>query len=131
MTLYDPKLPVGARVMTPKRSDPTESVSLHPLELRILLVVLASPAHGYRIVKEVEALEGGRFTLYPANLYRRIRDLSRRGLLAEVGAPRGTSTSDRPRTYFGATPLGREVVHGEVARLEKLLRDARATLRPA
>jgi hypothetical protein len=30
---------------------------LHPLELRILLVLLDGPAHGYRIVKEIEGRE--------------------------------------------------------------------------
>ncbi len=117
--------------MTQTRPDPTDRLPLHPLELRILLAVLNSPSHGYRIVKEVEAVEGGRFSLYPANLYRRIRDLAGQGLLIEVDAPEGEGGSDRPRTYFGATALGREVVRAEVIRLEELVRDARSTLKPA
>ncbi len=117
--------------MTTTRPDPTDRLPLHPLELRILLAVLNSPSHGYRIVKEVEAVEGGRFSLYPANLYRRIRDLAGQGLLVEVDAPESKPASDRPRTYFGITALGREVVRAEVIRLEELVRDARSTLKPA
>ena len=117
--------------MTRPQSDPTDLTPLHPLELRILLAVLDAPSHGYRIVKEVEAREGGRFNLYPANLYRRIRDLARRGLIVEVGAPEDEAASDRPRTYFEVTTLGRDVVHAEVIRLEELLRDARSRLKPA
>ncbi len=117
--------------MTRTRPDPTDRLPLHPLELRILLAVLNGPSHGYRIVKEVEAVEGGRFSLYPANLYRRIRDLAGQGLLIEVDAPEGEDGSDQRRTYFGVTALGREVVRAEVVRLEELVRDARSTLKPA
>ena len=117
--------------MTQDHSDASARLPLHPLELRILLAVLNGPSHGYRIVKEVEAVEGGRFSLYPANLYRRIRDLASHGLLTEVEAPDGEDGSDRPRTYFEVTALGREVVRAEVVRLEELVRDARSTLKPA
>jgi DNA-binding PadR family transcriptional regulator len=108
-----------------------EHLPLHPLELRILLAVLEGPAHAYRIVKAVEAAEGHRFKLYPANLYRRIRDLAAKGLLEEVDPPAGDDAEERPRTFFSATALGRRVAHAETARLEELLRNARAVLRRA
>jgi len=95
------------------------------LELRILLVVADGPAHGYRIVQEIEKAEGEHFKLYPANLYRRMRDLTDRGLLVEVPPPPGDEPGRRPRTYFGVTPEGRQVIASERARLEALLRDAR------
>ncbi len=117
--------------MTASPIDPTQLLPLHPLELRILLAVLDSPAHGYRIVKEVEALEGGRFRLYPANLYRRIRDLAGQGFIVEVDPPESEGEADRTRTYFGITSLGHSIVRAEVNRLEELVRDARSTLKPA
>jgi DNA-binding PadR family transcriptional regulator len=104
---------------------------LHPLELRILLAVIDAPSHAYRIVKEIEAAEGHRFRLHPANLYRRIRDLAARGLIEEVEAPAGQDPAERPRTFYAATPLGRQVARAEAARLEELLRNARAVLRQA
>ena len=117
--------------MTAPPPDPAKLLPLHPLELRILLAVLDGPAHGYRIVKEVEALEGGRFRLYPANLYRRIRDLAGQEFIVEVDPPESEGETDRTRTYFGITPLGHEVVRAEVRRLEELVHDARSTLKPA
>ena len=108
-----------------------EHLPLHPLELRILLAVIESPAHAYRIVKSVEAAEGHRFKLYPANLYRRIRDLASKGLLEEVDAPAGEDAGERQRTCFTATRLGRQVARAEAARLEELLRNARSVLRQA
>jgi DNA-binding PadR family transcriptional regulator len=113
------------------KSGPTDFLPLHPLELRILLTVIDAPAHAYRIVKAIEEAEGHRFKLYPANLYRRIRDLAANGLLEEVDAPASDNPSDRPRTFFAATPLGRDVARAETARLEELLRNARSVLSSA
>lgn len=113
------------------KSNPTDFLPLHPLELRILLAVIDAPSHAYRIVKEIEAAEGHRFKLYPANLYRRIRDLAANGLLEEVDAPDGEDASERPRTFFAATPLGRDVARAEATRLEELLRNARSVLKHA
>ena len=48
---------------------------LHPHEFRILLALMEGPSFGTRIVEEIERREKGT-KLYPANLYRRIRDLA-------------------------------------------------------
>jgi DNA-binding PadR family transcriptional regulator len=110
---------------------PEDFLPLHPLELRILLAVIDAPSHAYRIVKAIEAAEGRRFKLHPANLYRRIRDLADKGLIEEVDAPDAEDTSDRPRTFYAATPLGRQVARAEAARLEELLKSARSALKHA
>jgi len=113
----------------PDRPDPEAFLPLHPLELRILLAVTRRrAAHGYRIVKEIEALEGDRFNLHPANLYRRIRNLLADGLLTEADPPAGEEDADPRRTYFDVTELGTAVVRAETARLEELLADARRCL---
>jgi DNA-binding PadR family transcriptional regulator len=97
---------------------------LHPLEFRILLVLLDGASHGYRIVQEIEAQEGtGR--IWPANLYRRIRDLLGKGLIEATAAPRGEDADPR-RTYVRVSPLGRRVAKAEARRLEALVADARA-----
>jgi len=59
--------------------------------------------------------------LYPANLYRRIRDLMSRELLEEAPAPEG---ADPRRTYVRLTQLGREVARAEARRLQELVDDA-------
>ena len=96
---------------------------LHPLEFRILMSLTAGPSYGTRIVQEIEEREAGRMTLYPANLYRRIRDLVARELLAECAAPGG---ADPRRTYVRLTRLGSAVASEEARRLQDLLRDALA-----
>ena len=97
---------------------------LHPLEFRILLALLDGPGHGYRIVQEIEAREAGG-KIWPANLYRRIRDLLGQGLIEETGAPRGED-SDPRRTYVRLSALGRRVAEAEARRLAALVADARA-----
>ncbi len=94
---------------------------LHPLEFRILLVLLEGPSYGTRIVEEIEARERGRTKLYPANLFRRIRDLMGRALLEECAAPEG---ADPRRTYVRLTRTGRAVARAEAERLRELVREA-------
>lgn len=107
--------------------DPQSFLPLHPLELRILLVLLERTGHGYRIVKEIEARDGEWARIYPANLYRRIRRLVDDGLLVEADPPEDDAGADARRTYFRVTPLGREVARAEAARLRELVADAAAT----
>jgi DNA-binding PadR family transcriptional regulator len=112
--------------MTEKRLQPEEFLPLSPLEFRILLALRDGCRHGYAIVKDVEARAGDRKTIYPANLYRRIRNLLAAGLIAEAAAPKGSEPDDdRHRKYFRLTPLGLDVAQAEAERLEDLLSEAR------
>jgi len=114
---------VERRTRARRVPEPESFLPLHPLEFRVLLVLLESPSHAYRIVKEIEAREP-RPTVYPANLYRRIRDLLDKGLVEEQ-APSREEASGRPRTVLRASELGRRVARLEAKRLETLLADAR------
>lgn len=111
--------------MSDPGKDPRSYLPLHPLEFRILLILLDGPAHGYRIVREIESRETTLSSIYPGNLYRRIRDLSAKGLLEEVHPPEGLDADPR-RKYFRPTALGEAVARAEGARLESLVHDARA-----
>jgi len=106
-------------------TDAGDLLPLHPLEFRILLVLLEGASHGYQIVRAIEAREPAA-AIYPANLYRRIRDLLARGLLREADAPRGGEDPEGRRRYVAVTPLGRRVARAEAERLQALVRDARA-----
>jgi DNA-binding PadR family transcriptional regulator len=103
---------------------PARFLPLHPLEFRILLILLDGPSHGYAVVQEIEEREGGSGKIYPANLYRRMRDLLAKGLVEDALPPEGESTDPR-RRYFGVTDMGREVVRAETERLGELLAEAR------
>ena len=106
--------------MGPRRAT-RQHLPLHPLEFRVLLALMDGPSYGTRIVEEIEARVGARETIYPANLYRRIRDLLRHGLLEEAAAPAG---ADPRRTYVRLTGEGRAVARAEAERLRDLLDDA-------
>lgn len=104
--------------MPSPRPDPSDFLPLHPLELRILLALTDGPSYGTRIVRDIEERETHLPRLYPANLYRRIRDLLGKRLLEESPAP---EDADPRRTYVRLTPLGREVARAEASRLRELL----------
>lgn len=102
--------------------DPLSYLPLHPLAFRVLLALAEGPSFGTEIVQHIEAAERD-MRLYPANLYRRIRDLLGDGLLEECAGPEG---ADPRRTYVQMTALGRDVARHEARRLRDLAMDARA-----
>ncbi len=108
----------------PSELDPQEFLPLHLLEFRILMALTGGDRHGYAIVKEIEARESSQ-KIFPANLYRRLRDLLGRALIEEAPAPAKAEPERRPRRYFRLTALGMAVAHSEATRLEELVRDAR------
>jgi PadR family transcriptional regulator PadR len=103
---------------------PGSLLPLHPLEFRILMILLAGPSHGYAVVQEIERREGTIGKIYPANLYRRMRDLLARGLVEDAPPPDDDEMDSR-RRYVRVTELGREVVRAEAERLGELLAEAR------
>ena len=102
--------------------DTSRHLPLHPLAFRVLMAVTDGPSFGTEIVQRIEAQERST-TLYPANLYRRVRDLLADGLLEECASPEG---ADPRRTYVRLTAMGRSVAQAEARRLRALLIDARA-----
>ncbi len=104
--------------------EPQGFLPLHPLELRVLLVLAEGDAHGYGLVKQIEARETHLPKIYSANLYRRVRDLLRKGLVEDAQPPQGPEVDPR-RRYFSLTGVGREVLRAEVARIESLAAEAK------
>jgi PadR family transcriptional regulator PadR len=104
--------------------EPRNFLPLHPLELRILLVLAEGKAHGYGLVKQIEARETHLPKIYSANLYRRVRDLLRKGLVEDAQPPEGPELDPR-RRYFGLSKVGREVLRAEVARIGSLTAEAK------
>jgi DNA-binding PadR family transcriptional regulator len=96
---------------------------LHPLEFRILLELLEGPSHGYEIVRSIEA-EGGCGRVYPANLYRRIRDLLTSELIEEIDVESDDVAHAR-RRYVRVMRLGRSVARAEARRLRAVVQDSR------
>jgi DNA-binding PadR family transcriptional regulator len=92
----------------------------------ILLVLAGEDLHGYAIVKQLEERSGGSMHVEPANLYRTLRSMTDRGLIAETDHPADQESTDQRRRYFRITELGREVAQAEAARLARLVEEARA-----
>ena len=107
-------------------SPPGDPLPLHPLEFRILLVLLEGPSHGYAIVREIESRERTLKRIYPANLYRRMRDLLAKRLVEATTPPSGAGEDPR-RRYFRITAVGRRVAAAEASRLRGLVAEALAS----
>lgn len=86
------------------------------------MTLLDGASFGTRIVEEIEAAESKRRRLYPANLYRRIRDLMSDSLIEDASPP---ANADPRRSYVRLTRMGRAVARAEARRLRDLVADAR------
>lgn len=97
-----------------------------PAEFHILLALAGGERHGYAVMKEVLRLSDGRTRIGPGTLYGTLQRLIDTGWVVE--APRaGPRTVDgRARRYYRLTTTGRRALDEDVARLEALLRAARA-----
>src|ERR671917_932477 len=82
--------------------------------------------HGYAIMQEVRRRTGGRRRLAPGTLYRSLRQMQERGLVAESEERPDPDLDDERRRYYRLTELGRRVAVAEVERLEDTVRAARS-----
>ncbi len=111
-----------ARVNRPGAEQALAALPLHPHDFRILMALVEGPSFGTEIVRTIEAAEPNT-RLYPANLFRRIRDLLERGLLEDSPTPKD---ADPRRSYVRLTQVGHEVARAEAHRLNELVREAAA-----
>jgi DNA-binding PadR family transcriptional regulator len=104
--------------------------SLLPLSTAVfhILVALADrDRHGYAIMQDVAARTDGAVQLSAGTLYSSIRRLLEQGLIEELSESPDRSSTDERRRYYRLTRFGRRVATAEVARLNALVKQARAT----
>jgi DNA-binding PadR family transcriptional regulator len=101
-------------------------IPLNPRDYLILFALVDRERHGYGIVKEVERGSHGQVRIDPANLYRAIKRMISTGLVEEGDRRTSADAADERRRYYRITPLGRETVKLEAARLAELTAAARA-----
>lgn len=89
---------------------------LHPHVFEILLALLEGPAHGYAIIKQIDAQSGGTVRLSTSSLYASLKRMEAKGLVEDAGA-RPQPSGGPPRKYFHVTPLGRRAARLEALRL--------------
>ena len=110
--------------------DASTFLPLKPPVLEILISLAEGERHGYALLSEIDARTQGAVNLLPAQLYRYLRRLCEDGLIAEAEERPAPELDDERRRYYGITRLGRAVAEAEVRRLEAVLAEARARLRP-
>ena len=93
----------------------------------LILTALAGRArHGYGIVREVEALSGGRVSLLTGTLYTALDRLTAEGL---VEHDHDEEVEGRVRRYYRLTTSGVTALTEETVRLRQLTGAAEARLR--
>src|SRR5260370_26438315 len=96
--------------------------------LHILLALAAEDRHGYGIMLEVARQSEGQYKLGPGTLYDNLQKMMNLGMVEE--ASRKSKGDDPRRRYYRLTPFGRSILSSEVSRLERVIREAKAHLRP-
>jgi len=98
---------------------------MSPAALQILMALAEAPRHGLAIRDEITARTDGEMSLGPGTLYEAIHRMVRDAWVEE--APEVTAADgDGRRKYYRITEAGRTVMTGELARLDRLVRDARS-----
>lgn len=106
--------------------DPQSLLPLTPATFHILLALADGERHGYAVMREVERATEGRLRLGPGTLYGAVKRLLEGGLIEESGERLDPALDDERRRYYQLTGFGRSVAAAEAARLEGLVRRARA-----
>src|SRR5690242_12875588 len=107
--------------------DVVSFLPLSPAILHILLSLAGEERHGYAIMQEVARQSDGQYKLGPGTLYDNLQKLVNHGMVEE--SSRRSADEDPRRRYYRLTSFGRKVLTAEIARLETVIREARAHLR--
>ncbi len=76
-----------------------------------IMLSLIEPAHGYQIMQTVETISQGTVRLGPGTLYGVFSNLEGEGLIEKV-------KEEERRKYYALSPKGKQVLAGQVRRLE-------------
>jgi DNA-binding PadR family transcriptional regulator len=106
---------------------PESFLPLPTAVFHILVALADRDRHGYSIMQDVAARTDGTVQLSAGTLYSSIRRMLEQGLIEELSKSPDPSSSDERRRYYRLTRFGRRVAAAEVARLNGLVQQARAT----
>lgn len=88
-----------------------------------ILLSLMQPLHGYGIMQNAEELSHGRVKLAAGTLYGAINTMLEKGWITALPGEKNS----RKKEYV-ITDAGREVLRGEIARLEELVENGKHIL---
>lgn len=98
-----------------------ELLPLTPAVFYILFALSEGEKHGYAIMKQVESVSGGQFSMGPGTLYTTIQRLLELELIEETST---SSDSERRRRCYRLSGMGRKALDAELSRMEQLVRCA-------
>jgi DNA-binding PadR family transcriptional regulator len=105
----------------PPQLEPPEHPHLTPAVFHILLALAGGERHGYAIMRMVAEDTGGTVRLGAGTLYRSIKQMLAAGLIEESDERPDPLLDDERRRYYRITPLGQQVLQGEISRLYHLV----------
>jgi DNA-binding PadR family transcriptional regulator len=89
-----------------------------------ILLSLAQPMHGYGIMQNIRELSNERLNLAPGTLYGALNTLLEKGWIVALPGDRNSR-----RKEYRITPVGRDVLRGELERLAELVQNGEEILR--
>lgn len=106
--------------MTPvrKSAEPQNELLKGTLDMLILKTLTIQPMHGYAIVRHIERLSGGVFTIEHGSLYPALERLQKNGL---VVGKWGESPTGRRARYYTITAAGRRRLGDKVSAFDRVL----------
>lgn len=106
--------------MTPvrKSAEPQNELLKGTLDMLILKSLTIQPMHGYAIVRHIERLSGGVFTIEHGSLYPALERLQKNGL---VVGKWGESPTGRRARYYTITAAGRRRLGDKVSAFDRVL----------
>lgn len=113
--------------MVHRRAEIEALLPLPTVTFHILIALAGGERHGYAILQEVAASTRGRVQLGAGTLYRSIARMLDQGLVAEAQDRPDPELDDERRRYYQITELGRAAARAETARLQQLVKLARAS----
>lgn len=110
-----------------KDPQPESLLPLPTAVFHILIALADRDRHGYSIMQDVGARTGGAVRLSAGTLYSSIHRMLEQGLIEELSKSPDPACTDERRRYYRLTRFGKRVAAAEAARLDAMLRQARAT----
>lgn len=107
---------------------PTELRRLLPLTPAVFFVLFAladGEKHGYAIMQNVRGLSDEKVRLGPGTLYSTIQRLLELDLIEETAGTGEPSDHESRRRYYKLTSMGRNVLEGELRRMDSIMRLAK------
>ena len=108
-------------------ANPDSLLPLPTAVFHILIALADRDRHGYSIMQDVAARTEGKVQLSAGTLYSSIRRMLEQGLIEELAESPDPSSTDERRRYYRLTRFGKRAAAAEVARLNAMVQQARAT----